>query len=124
MMRSLLPLFLCLPLLGADASSGPTLPPIKGVTKVSSAPLWVAYGVKAVLRNLPGATVVVEDSMPDILPHDLFTRPFTIANLRFRGGEQRPDPRIAPVPDWMNPGVVMAGPNVIQRSYSFGGAAF
>jgi len=122
MMRPLLPLLLCLPLLGVE-TSGPTLPPIKGVKKVSSAPLWVAYGTRAMLRHLPGATVVVEDSL-EILPHDLLARPFSVANMRFRGGELRPDPRVTPVPDWMNPTVVMAGPNVIQRSYSFGGATF
>ena len=126
MMRSLLCLFLTLPLLGAETlpSYGPTLPPIKGVTRVSSAPVWVTYGTRAVLRNLPGATVEVEDSMPDILPHDLPFRPLARGPLRLRGGDNLKDPHLVVAPEWMNPTVVMAGPNVVQRSYGFGGLAF
>jgi hypothetical protein len=107
-----------------DGPDGPSLPSIKGVTKASTAPLWVTYGVKAVLRDLPGATVVVEDTMPDILPQDLTSRSFFSGSLRFHGGEQLPDRRVVPLPDWMNPNVIMAGPNVIQRNYDLLGVRF
>jgi hypothetical protein len=126
MMRPLLPMLLCLPLLGADVSAalGPTLPPIKGITKISTAPVWVAYGTKSVLHNLPGATVTVEDSLPEILPHDLSFRPLFKGSVRLRGGDRSNDPHLVPAPEWMNPTVTMAGPNVVQRSYGFGGVAF
>jgi len=124
MNRSLLGLFLCLPLLAVDPSAGPSLPPIKGVQKASTAPFWVAYGMKAVLRDVPGAVVVVEDSMPEFLPYELPRLSLFQGNVRLKSGDLKIDRRIAPLPDFLNPGVVISGGNVVQRSYNMGGVSF
>lgn len=46
---------------------GPVLPSPK-LPRTSAVPVWVAGGIRAVLREIPGAVVVVEDSAPAYLP--------------------------------------------------------
>jgi len=100
---------------------GPSFPP-KGAQKASTAPYWEAYGIRAVLRDVPGAVVIVEDTMPEILPHpglSLFH-----SSVSFKNGDVLADPKVAPMPDWLNPGNVISSGNVAQRSYNLLGLSF
>jgi len=127
MKPALLPLMLGASLLVAAPSremAGPTLPPIKGVSKVSTAPIWVAYGVRATLRNMPGATVVVEDTMPDYFPRPMIKSTVAFGSVFIRLNRNQPTRRelnlAQPpvyIPDGANPMIVMAGGNVVHRMF-------
>jgi len=121
---TLIKTILCLHVLGQGASEGPlkplvgpTRPPIKGVGKVPVGLFW-SGSMKSVLRDIPGAVIVVEDTMI-FMPRDSSDRRLNLGSvkLRLNGGNHFVPPICPPLPDWMNPLVVMAGPNVVQRSY-------
>lgn len=121
MLRSFLLLLLCCcPILSAEM--GPSFPPIKGARKASTAPYWETYGIQAVLRDVPGAVVIVEDTLPEILPHPGLS--FFHSSVSLKSGEVLADPHVVPMPDWLNPGNVMANGNVAQRSYNLLGLSF
>jgi hypothetical protein len=66
----------------------------------------------------------VEDSLPEFLPLGVVLLPFRAGNARLEGGNKAVQRGVVPAPDWLTPTVTMAGPNVVQRSYAFGGIVF
>lgn len=109
---------------GGSHHAGPSVQAIKGVGKapVTMAPYWVTGGIKALLKDVPGAVVTVEDTL-DLMPH-ISTRSLMNGKMRLTSGERRIDSLSVPAPDWMNPMAIKSGGNVVQRSYGFGGLQF
>ena len=126
MLRTLVPLLCFTSLLCAQVNrSGPCLPTVKGAQKAPRTLYWVTYGMRAVLRDIPGASVVVEDVMPEILPQTAPRLSVFHVNFSFQREDQGLDPRAArSMPEWQNPGNVRAGGNIIHRSYDIVGAEF
>ncbi|HNX95718.1 MAG TPA: hypothetical protein PKL14_11210 [Holophaga sp.] len=110
--------------LGGGHHAGPSVQSIKGVGKapVTMAPYWVTGGIKALLKDVPGAVVTVEDTL-DLMPH-LSTRSLMNGKMRLTSGQRGIDALAVPAPDWMNPMAMKSGGNVVQRSYGFGGLQF
>jgi hypothetical protein len=100
---------------------GPGIQLVKALPRASPLPPWVSGGVRAILRELPGAVVVVEDTAP--------TLPALPAQRKILGGRWKyftpglPSPlaMATPVPAWMDPSVIRSGGNVVHKIYSFGG---
>ena len=57
-------------LLAADPARPSAPAAARPLPRVSSLPFWVPGGIRAVLKDIPGALVVVEDTLPAYLPHE------------------------------------------------------
>lgn len=102
---------------------GPMIPLVKALPRASALPPWVT-GVRAILHELPGAVVVVEDEALHLIPLQP-QRKILGGRLRFSAsGLPSPLALSPPIPEWMDPSVIRSGGNVVHRNYSFGGGAF
>lgn len=85
----------------------------------------MARGIKAALREIPGAVVVVEDETPVFLTRLPPSFRFAPWNLRIFGGQEQIGlPGTAPMPVWMDPTITVSGGNVVNRVFAFGGGNF
>jgi hypothetical protein len=103
---------------------GPEVPLLKALPQASPLPPWVTGGVKAILHELPGAVVVVEDDAPRLSPLP--------AQWKLLAGRVRLSAPGAPsllslsppIPQWLDTSVIRSGGNVVHRVYSFGGVSY
>lgn len=97
---------------------------MKVLPKASPLPLWVTGGIKAVLRDLPGAVVVVEDEALR-LPSMPTQKVFLGGRLKY-SASSLPSPLALspPIPPWMDTSVIRSGGNVVHRIYTFGGVTY
>lgn len=88
-------------------------------------PVWVNGGVKAILRDIPGAVVVVEEQGMAPMGPAQVSVDFLQGRLRvFASGAFVPGSATPGVPLWMDPTVTLAGGNVVNRLYALGGSRF
>jgi len=115
----MLPIALALALGPLPPSPGPTLPPVKGLVKPMDPAADAKAYVRWSLREMGQAVVVVEGTMGLPLP-TLATgiRVFDGKLKLFKPRLPRPDE--IPAPPSMDFNTVMAGGNVVQRSYPLG----
>lgn len=103
---------------------GPEIRLVKALPRASQLPPWVIGGVKAILRDLPGAVVVIEDEAPR-LPALPAQKTFLGGRLKYAAaGLPSPHALTPPVPPWMDPTVIRSGGNVVHKIYTFGGVSY
>jgi len=113
----MLPVLLSLAL--TPASVGPSLPPVKGLVKPLPQGADVKDYVRWSLKEMGQAVVVVEGELGLPLPKLATGLQVFEGNLKlFR--PRLPLPSEIPAPVWMDANTVMAGGNVVQRSYPLG----
>jgi len=103
---------------------GPFGTPLKEAYRISVMPYWISGSVRAILDEVPGIVVVVEDNMPEYLPKRPVRLDLFHGGLRLVGSQRPGFSNYVPAPDWMNSSVTRAGGNVVQRTYTFGGVGF
>ncbi|BDU78641.1 hypothetical protein [Mesoterricola sediminis] len=118
----MLPLVLALALVpdaSAAPSPGPTPPPVKGLIKPLAQGAGVADYVRWSLKEVGQAVVVVEGEAGLPLPTLAAGIKVFDGNLKlFR--PRLPLPSEIPAPAWMDANTVMAGGNVVQKTYPIG----
>jgi hypothetical protein len=112
----MLPILLALAL---TPSSGPALPAVQGLRRPIPMSADVADYVRWSLNEIGQAVVVVEGEYAPPLPRVATGLRVFDGNLRIFSAKL-PLPTAIPVAPWMDASTVVAGGNVVQRSYPLG----
>jgi len=115
----MLPIVLTLALGPLPPSPGPSLPPVKGLVKPMNAGADAKAYVRWSLKEMGQAVVVVEGAMG--LPLPTLATGIRVFDGKLKLFKPRlPQPGEIPAPPSMDLNTVMAGGNVVQRSYPLG----
>lgn len=105
--------------------AGPPAPALIAVKPAPAVPAWIQGDVKALLRDLPGAVVVVEDEAPAPVGQARASVDFLRGRLRLiAAGAQVPFTATPGMPVWMDPTVVRSGGNTVHKVFALGGGLF
>ncbi len=102
------------------AHCGPPAPIHKGLTAHSAA-FSAAHAMRAALRDMPGAVVVVEEDGPGQMPKQAVAHLSLGGRFRLAMRKELPVfPATPPMPRWMDPNVTMSGGNVVNQLFPIG----
>lgn len=101
--------------------AGPPAPALMAVKPAPAVPAWIQGDVKALLRDLPGAVVVVEDEAPAPVGQARASVDFLRGRLRLiAAGTSVPFAATPGMPACMDPSIIRSGGNVVHRNVPLG----